>query len=71
MRTQSPVNLSTIFLIIGIMMSEVGKLTQKLTTKARSQISQKFGTKPTFISVRARDMKKDIPNDTKAANKTV
>jgi hypothetical protein len=52
-------------------MREVGKLTQKLTTKAMSQISQKFGTNPTFISVRARDIKKDMPTETKVANSIV
>ena len=53
------------------MSREVGRLTKKLTAKAMSQIPQKFGTYPTFISVRARDMKKDMPMETNAANKTV
>ncbi len=51
-------------------MSEIGMLTKKLTAKPISQMVTKLGGMPTLTIAKARDIKKDIPKDTKMANKT-
>ena len=61
----------TILLTIRIIRREVGKLTKKPIRKALNHLSQKYESNPAFISVRTRDMTKDIPMDTKVPNKIV
>ena len=56
---------------MGIMTSEMGKPTKKLTANAINQICQKLGLNPAFISVRKKDITKDIARDTKVPNNTV
>jgi hypothetical protein len=46
----------------------MGKPTAKLTAKATIHLCQKLGPNPAFISVRTRDMKKDIVMETKVPN---
>jgi len=53
------------------MTSEMGKPTKKLIGKAMGHFPQKLGLNPVFISVRTRDMKKDIVMDTKVPNTMV
>jgi hypothetical protein len=53
------------------MRREMGKPTKKLTVNAISQISQKLGLNPAFISVRKKDITRDIARDTKVPNKRV
>jgi len=53
------------------MTTEMGKPTKKLIGKAIGHLSQKLGLNPAFISVRTRDMKKDIVMDTKVPNTRV
>ena len=53
------------------MTSAMGKPTKKLIGKAVSHLCQKLTLNPAFISVRTRDMKKDIVMDTKVPNKSV
>jgi hypothetical protein len=50
------------------MTSEMGKPTKKLSVKAMSHFPQKLGLNPAFISVRTRDMEKDMVMDTKVPN---
>ena len=49
----------------------MGKPTKKLIGKVIGHLSQKLGLNPVFISVRTRDMKKDMIMDTKVPNKSV
>ena len=62
--------MSTIFLTVGIIISDVGKLTTKPIMNARGHFS-KNPAKPTFANVRVRDIENDMPNDINVANSNV
>jgi len=63
--------LSTIFLETGTITREIGRATMKLMANPRIHFSKKPGTKPRFITVRVKDIKKDMTKDISTPNKTV
>jgi len=52
---------------MGIINSDVGRLTANPTAKAVAHLSGNSGAKPKFTKVKTRDMKNDIPRETKMA----
>jgi|GEM_PF-6342847 hypothetical protein len=56
---------------MGIINSDVGRLTVNPTAKAAAHFFGNSGVIPRFTKVKTRDMKNDIPRETKMAKSTV
>ena len=65
------VSLSEILFIGGNITKAIGKATIKPTIKLFSHALKKPGTKPTFIQVRIKDIKKDMARDINMPNTTL